>query len=77
MIIDADVERLAELARLEAERHPGRTPGRRAAAALWVALITTRSADAAIRALPGFTTVETGHAAVRLLHRLAAAEQES
>jgi hypothetical protein len=44
-------EQLAELARERAELHPPRTPKRRAAAALYVALADTRTPDAARRAL--------------------------
>jgi hypothetical protein len=42
---------LAELVRERAERYPPRTPERRAAAALWVALADTKTLDAARRAL--------------------------
>jgi hypothetical protein len=44
-------ERLADLARERAGRYPPRTPERRAAAALYVALDTTKTPDAARRAL--------------------------
>jgi len=44
-------EHLAEHAREHAERHAARSPERRAAAALYVALITTKTPDAARRAL--------------------------
>ena len=63
---------LADLAAAEAERHDPRTPPRRAAAALWAALITTKTVDSARSALDGFTTPETRKAAADLLGRLAA-----
>jgi len=44
-------ERLAELARERAARYPSRTPERRAAAALYVALADTRTPEGARRAL--------------------------
>jgi len=44
-------EHLADLACERAERYPPRTPERRAAAALYVALDTTTTPDAARRAL--------------------------
>lgn len=73
MIITVDFDRLAELARLEAERHPPRTRERRAAAALWAALVTTSTASAARSALAGFATAEACADALDLLGRLAAA----
>jgi hypothetical protein len=54
VIVIIDLERLAAAAYAEAVRHPPRTPQRRAAAALWVSLITTSSVDGARSALAGF-----------------------
>lgn len=75
MIVSADVDQLAEGARLEAERHKPRTPERRAAAHLWVALTVppAKSADAAQRAIGSFGDERTQADATRLLHRLAVA----
>ena len=64
--------RIAELAFAEAERYPARSAERRAAAALWTALITTKSVDAARSALAGFAAPDVLADAVELLHRLAA-----
>jgi hypothetical protein len=60
---------LAELARERAERYPPRTPERRAAAALYVALTDTRTPDAARRALSFAGQPIRGEALV-LLRRL-------
>jgi predicted short-subunit dehydrogenase-like oxidoreductase (DUF2520 family) len=72
MIITVDAIALADLARAEAERYPPRTPERRAAAALWVALTDTKSIDAARRALEGFAAPHVQADALELLGRLAA-----
>lgn len=72
MIISADLRQLAELAQAEACRHEPRTPQRRAAAALWTALVTTDSVDGARRALADFAAPEVCAAATALLYRLAA-----
>jgi hypothetical protein len=61
---------LADRVRVIASAAPIRSPERRAAASLWVALITTKTTDAAVRALPTFTTPETRAAAVALLGQL-------
>lgn len=63
---------LAEFARLEALQHRPRTPGRRAAAALWAALVTTATVDAARSALGGFADPRAVADAGELLDRLAA-----
>jgi hypothetical protein len=63
--------RLAELARLEAERHPPRTRERRAAAHLWQSL-GAGSVDAAKRAIATFGTPEAQAGAMALLGHLAA-----
>lgn len=72
MIITVDVDQLAELARIEAERYPARSPERRAAAALWTALITTKTVGAARSALAGFAAPDVRAAALDLLGRLCA-----
>jgi hypothetical protein len=61
---------LAGLARQLAEQHPPRTPERRAAAMVWVALTTTKTADAARRALSTFGDPLARAAAVALLGQL-------
>ncbi len=61
---------LAERVRAVAEAAPPRTPERRAAAALHSALITTKTTEAAVKALRGFTDTETRAAAVALLGQL-------
>jgi hypothetical protein len=65
-------EALAELARTDAERHRPRTPERRAASALWAALVTTPTPDAARSALAEFADSRTLADAGELLDRLAA-----
>lgn len=72
MIVTIDLDQLTELARLEALAHEPRTPGRRAAATLYVALTETRTIDAARRALSGFTASDVEADALDLMHRLAA-----
>lgn len=69
-------DQLAALAHAEVLRHAKRTPERRAASALWTALVTTSSIESAKRSLAGFVTSETEAAAVRLLHRLAITARE-
>jgi hypothetical protein len=68
------VTALADRARQLAEQHPPRTPERRAAAMLYVALTTTKTTDAARRALGTFGDPPTRVAAVALLGQL---EQET
>lgn len=70
--VTADADTLAELARLEAERHPPGTAERRAAAHLWAALITSPTVDAARRANGTFGAGNVQADALTLLHRLAA-----
>lgn len=71
--VRATVAELAALAELEVRKHKPRTPQRRAAAALWAALVTSATVSGALSALPAFTAPETATAAAGLLHRLAAA----
>lgn len=66
---------LAVLARQHVDRHAARTPGRRAAAALWVALTDTKTPAAARRALE-FADPATRAAAIALLRDLEAAPHE-
>ncbi len=61
---------LADRARVLAERYLPRTPERRAAAALYTALTTTKTVDAARRALATFGAPVTRAAAVVLLDEL-------
>jgi hypothetical protein len=61
---------LAEAAVRLGRQHPPRTPGRRAGAAVYVALTTTRTTGAARRAL-GFADPVTRAAAATLLDELA------
>lgn len=74
MIVADDLEQLAELVALEAEHHPVRTPERRAASHLWVALTVPPSAslDAAHRAIRSFGDNQTQAAALELLDRITA-----
>jgi len=62
-------EQLAERARQLAIQYPPRTGERRAAAALWAALSTTRTTAGAIRALAGFASPDTRAVAAALLDR--------
>lgn len=72
MIIAADaLTRLADLAAAEARSHAPRTPARRAAAALWVSLVTTSTLDRARAALADFAAPAVVADALALLHRLA------
>ena len=61
---------LADRARQLAGEHAPRTPERRAAAALHTALITTKTTDAARRALGTFGDQDTRAAACKLLDEL-------
>jgi hypothetical protein len=63
-------EHLVELAREHTERYAPRTPERRAAAALYIALTTTKTPDAARRALATFGTPQTRADARGLLDQL-------
>jgi hypothetical protein len=74
VIVADDLEQLAELAALEAERHAARTAGRRVASHLWVALTVPPAAslDAAHRAIRSFGDNQTQAAALELLERIAA-----
>jgi len=65
------VTALADRARRIARQHPPRTPERRAAAMAWVALTTTKSTDAARKALETFGDPGTRAAARELLEDLA------
>jgi hypothetical protein len=65
---------LAERAARIVRQHPHRTAERRAAAMAWAALITTRTADAACRALATFGDPQTRAAAALLLAQI---EQET
>lgn len=69
--VTADADTLAELARLEAERHAPCTSERRAAAALWVSLITTSTLDRARAALADFAAPDVIADGLQLLHKLA------
>lgn len=72
MIVTVDGGQLADLARAEAQRHPARTPERRAAAHLWACLITTTTIGGARHAVRGFGDDRTQSGALALLGRLAA-----
>jgi hypothetical protein len=73
VIVSVDVDQIAAAARLEAERHPARSPERRAAAHLFVALSIppARSLAAARRAVLSFGDETTQSDALELLGRLA------
>jgi hypothetical protein len=74
VIVTVDLDQLAELAGLEAESHPPRTPGRRAAAHLFVALTVppAKSIASARNAIATFGDERTQSASLDLLYRLAA-----
>jgi hypothetical protein len=61
---------LADLAVRIGRQHPPRTPGRRAAGMAYAVLVTTRTPEAARRALATFGTPETRAAAGALLDGL-------
>jgi hypothetical protein len=61
---------LADAAIRLGRQHPPRTPGRRAAAAVYVALATTKTTEAARKALATFGDPVTRAAAVTLLEKL-------
>ena len=67
---EASVSVLAGRARQLARQHPTRTPERRAAVMVYVALTTTKTADAARRALGTFGDPPARAAAVALLGQL-------
>jgi hypothetical protein len=64
---------LADRAVRLGRQHPPRTPGRRAAAAVYVALATTKTTEAARKALATFADPVTRAAAATLLSQI---EQE-
>jgi hypothetical protein len=68
-VIDPD---LADAVLAESARHKQRSPGRRAAGQVWVALMTTSSTEAARRAIPTFGTKDVQVAALELFDRLTA-----
>ena len=68
--VDADSPADGVLA--EGQRHAPKTPQRRAAGALYAALIETSTIDGARRALAGFAAEQVQADALELLHRLAA-----
>lgn len=77
MIVSADAEqlgRLAEAAFARAASLPARSPERRCAAHLWIALTVppARSVTAARRAVESFGDKQTQSDALDLMHRLAA-----
>lgn len=74
MIVAVDLAALTEQVRAEAKRHPARSPERRAAGHLWIALANppATSLDAARRAVASFGTPHSQAGALALLHRLAA-----
>lgn len=72
MNVAVDLEQLADAAFDEAQRHPPRSPGRRAASHLWVALTVPpgRSLAAVRNAIASFGTDATQAAALELLDSL-------
>lgn len=72
MIVSVDADELAAAVMAEAQRHPARSPERRAASHLWAALITSPSIAAARRAIATFGDETTQSDAAELLGRLAA-----
>ena len=71
MILAVDVDQLAAAIFAEAERHPARSPERRAACHAWSALITSPTVSAALKAIGTFGDPETQQAAAEVLHRVA------
>lgn len=71
MIVAVDAEQLAAEVFAEAQRHPARSPERRAAAHLWASLITSPTIDAARRAIRTFGSEQTQRDALEVLGRLA------
>lgn len=73
MKVAVDVGRLAELAFTEAEKQPARSPERRAASHLWVALTVppARTLDGARTAIASFGDDTTRADALALMYRLA------
>lgn len=69
-------DQLAAAVLAEAQRHPVRSPERRAAAHAWAALITSPTISAARSAIATFGTPQTQAAALELLRRLAARRAE-
>jgi hypothetical protein len=69
-VVPVTNKQLAEAARQAAEQHPARTPERRAAAALWVALGDTKTPSAARTALGTFADPQTTADATALLREL-------
>ena len=73
MIVSVDAELLTAAVLAEGQRHPARSPQRRAASHVWACLVTSTSITAARTAITSFGDDETQAAAAALLHRLAAA----
>lgn len=71
MIIAIDADQFAAEVFAEAQRHPARSPERRAAAHAWAALITSSTVTAAQRAIKTFGAEQTQRDALELLGRLA------
>jgi hypothetical protein len=63
--------RLRQLAMAEVRRWPPRTSPRRTAAALYAALVSSRTVPGAMKALEGFCDPLTQRCAIELLHQLA------
>ena len=74
MIVSVDAGQLAAAVFAEAERHPARSPERRAACHAWSALITSPTVSAALKAIATFGDTATQQAAAEVLHRVAANE---
>lgn len=72
MIVSVDAEQLAAEVFAEGQRHPARSPERRAAAHAWASLITSSTVTAARSAIATFGDELTQRAALELLHRLTA-----
>lgn len=75
MILTVDLAQLADAVFAEAQRHPPRSPGRRAAGHCWIALTIppAKTITAARNAIASFGTPERQAAALDLMHRLATA----
>lgn len=72
MLISIDAEALAAAVLAEGQRHPARSPQRRAASHVWACLVTSPSITAARTAITSFGDEQTQADAAALLGRLAA-----
>jgi hypothetical protein len=79
VIVAVDLAQLADAAFNEAQRHPPRSPARRAASHLWISLTLppAKSIASARSAIASFGSETTQAGALELLHRLAKVVSEA